>query len=80
MFAPMLKLQINYSTGVFDLAALNRVNGIEPYCTKKVYNHICRLSDFSWQGLESGNITFSTELEFDISELDRIYEMNKQAI
>ena len=27
----------------------------------------------TWQGLETGNITFSDELDFDPSELDHIY-------
>lgn len=30
----------------------------------------------SWQGLESGNITFSSELDFDPSELDIVYQDN----
>jgi hypothetical protein len=27
-----------------------------------------------WQELEGGNITFSDELDFDVSELDSIYD------
>lgn len=35
-----------------------------------------RLCHFSWQGLVDGNITFADELDFDIQELDSIYENN----
>ena len=31
---------------------------------------------FLWQGLESGNITFSSELDFDPAELDIVYQDN----
>ena len=31
------------------------------------------LINFSWQGIESRNITFTDELEFDPKELDIVY-------
>ena len=31
-------------------------------------------SNNTWQGLESGNITFSDELDFDSTELDIVYK------
>lgn len=33
---------------------------------------------FSWLGLGDGNITFSDELDFDVAELDIVYEDNDE--
>lgn len=43
---------------------------------QKVYIYICRLCINSWQELENGNITFAEELDFEVDELERVYENN----
>jgi|GEM_PF-2281855 len=48
---------------------------IELFRTKKVYIRICRLNEISGQGLGDGNITFADELDFEIKELDIIYNL-----
>ena len=49
------------------------MNGIELYCSKKVYSCICRLSKNSWQEFQYANGTFglrdSKEWEFDVKEI-----------
>jgi len=41
------------------------VNGIELFRTKKVYTHICRLNENTWQGWQSLKIIFE--------ELEKVY-------
>lgn len=46
-----------------------------PACPIKRSNESAsvNLTTVSWQGLESRNITYSDELDFDVTELDTIY-------
>lgn len=51
------------------------MNGIEHFCTKKVYNHLCRLSKNSWQGWKAGNQTFDDELDkIDVLEIRELLD------
>ena len=38
----------------------------------QVWIHSCPI----WQELENGNITFAEELDFEVDELERVYENN----
>jgi hypothetical protein len=41
---------------------------------KKAPLHFLCMSAFSWLGFGYGNITFEDSLDFDISEIDSVYE------
>ena len=59
---------------VFIVTAREKNGMIKLFRSKKVYSSICRLSIISWQGLMSGNITFADELDFDVSDLNFIFD------
>ena len=46
--------------------------------TKLKIPHLTEVSlfDSTWQGLESRNITFADELDFNVAEFDGIYKNN----
>lgn len=49
-----------------------RVRGIELFCTKKAYNHLCRLGKNLWQGFVCRNQTLTEEILMGDTELSQL--------